>query len=264
VTPSDSPPLVGRLFTRDQVVHDLLPRLLETAVCSAPWLSTLFEPVVREGQVLYRYRQGAYPPGGKASRMRRCPTCGRTCPPNGLAGTPCCDCQIEVEQEAFHVRIRKPPARDISTDLQRRWWPLGITYVEFIASPTSEMILTQYGQSQFIPAETNGEEGSAFDFSEWSEGPLAPEDRPRKSSLGDYRTALAIALRRLNPLKKERGRHPGCQIVLLPEEPDALEREIAYYRRTDRIVPSALRISHPYRPDPPESRELLPQDDPGD
>jgi hypothetical protein len=160
-----------------------------------------------------------------------------------------------VEQEAFHVRIRKPPARDISTDLQRRWWPLGITYVEFIASPTSEMILRQRDQSQFAPAETNGEEGGAFDFSEWSDGPLAPEDRPRKSTIGDYRVALAIALRWLNPPKKEAGRHPGCKVLLLPESSEALKQEIAYYRRTGQIMPSARRHRHPYRPEPPDSSE---------
>ncbi|KPK44605.1 MAG: hypothetical protein AMK72_11890 [Planctomycetes bacterium SM23_25] len=55
-----------------------------------------------------------------------------------------------------------------------------------------------------------------------------------------------------------------ARVVLLPETSDALKREIAYYRRTGRVIPSARRWNHPYRPEPPDSREqTLSCTDPG-
>ncbi|KPJ77408.1 MAG: hypothetical protein AMS14_00610 [Planctomycetes bacterium DG_20] len=263
MTPPDSSPPPGRLFTRDQVIHDLVPTLLGTAFCSARWLAALFEPVRQEGQVLYRYRRGAYPPGGKQSLMRTCPACGRMSPPNGVPGSACCDCETEAAQEAFLARLRTGHGRDLAADLQRRWWPRRVTDAEFVACPTAGAVLGQDEGGLSVP-ETETQEGCAFDFAEWSDGPLVPEDRPQRTSLGDYRVALAIALRRLSPPKKEAGRHPGCRVVLLPETSDALKREIAYYRRTGRVIPSARRWNHPYRPEPPDSREqTLSCTDPG-
>jgi len=254
VTPPASSRPAGRLFTRDQVIHDLVPTLLGTAFCSARWLAASFETVHQEGQVLYRYRRGAYPPGGKQSLMRKCPACGRMRTPDGVPGSACCDCESEAAQATSLARLRTGPGRDLAADLQRRWWPRRVTYAEFVASPTAGAVLGQDEGGLSVP-ETETQEGCAFDFAEWSDGPLVPEDRPQRSSLGDYRVALAIALRRLSPPKREVGRHPGCQVVLLPETPEALGREIAYYRRTGRIVPSARRYSHPYRPEPLDSRE---------
>lgn len=246
-SPEAAQPAEG-LITRDHLAYDVAPKLLRSEFCSAPWLAASFDVVHTEDQMLYRRRRDFYPPGGNASLMQRCPVCGRMCPPNGARGDPCCDCETEAAHEAFLARLRAPACRDMDADLQRRWWPRRVTYAEFMASPTAGTLFGQEDAAQFVP-ETEEVEGCAFDFSEWSDGPWAPEDRPRKSTVGDYREALAAALRRLNPRKKEAGRHPGCQIVLLPEPREALLKEIAYHRRTGRIIPSARRVSHPYMPD---------------
>jgi hypothetical protein len=139
----------------------------------------------------------------------------------------------------------------MAADLHRRWWPLGFSYIEFVGSPTSRTFLEQCDQVSLAPG-TKGEERCAFDFSEWSDGPLAPEDRPRKSIGVTSHLALAAALRRLLPQKRDDCRHPGCAIVLLPETRAVLKREIAYYRKTLRVVPSAKRYNHPYKPERPD------------
>ncbi len=244
----DSSPLTGRFFTRYQLFHDLFPKLLQSTFCSLPWLAASFEPVQKDGQVLYRYRGGAYPPGGKRSRMRRCTTCGRTCPPNRIPASPCADCETQANQDEFLSRLRAWPGCELGVDLQRRWWSRRFTWAEFMANPMGYVVPGQDAEEPFA-SPTEAEEGCAFDISEWSDGPLASEHHPRKHSLADHRVALAIALRRLNPKKKEYGlRHPGCQVLLLPEERDGLKREISYFRRNGRIIPSARRHGHPYRP----------------
>jgi hypothetical protein len=255
---SDSVPIENRLFTREQAVTWLFPRLLQKPFCSVAWLAAAFGTARKDGQVFFRYRKGVYPPGGKASLMRRCPVCGRTCPPNRPAGNTCCDCEAEAARKAFLSRLRTPVGRSIKEDLWRRWWRTPIPYVDFMACPTSEAVLGPLEEPERL---TEAEEEGAYDFSEWSDGPLAPEDRPRRSSLCDHREALAIAVRWLDIPKKDGARHPGCQMVLLPENKKALAREIAYFRRTGRVILSAKRVSHPYRPfdpvafprDPPAS-----------
>lgn len=102
-------------------------------------------------------------------------------------------------------------------------------------------------------------EGNAFYFD--------PADGiPPSVSVGDqHRTAVRIATDRMNP-RKERGRSPGCQILLLPESAARLREEIEYFENKWRdmsaqnrrkypysaIMPSAKRYSRPmpYRPAP--------------
>ena len=246
-SPEAAQPAEG-LIARDHLVYDVMPKLLQSEFCSAPWLAASFEMVHTEDQALYRRRRDFYPPGGNASLMRRCPACGRTCPPNASVAGPCVDCEADLSYERFHAWIGAPERRSINTDLLRRWWPRRPTYAEFMESPDGAL-LTAPDLGPDVLDLTKAEDGAPSTNEGLCDGPLTSDERPQKNWITDVRLALRIAMRRLNPRKKEAGRHPGCQIVLLPESREALLGEIAYRRRTGRIIPSALRVSHPYRRD---------------
>ena len=199
-----------------------------------------FPPV---GSRYYVFRRRIYIRG-----MQQCRSCKRVCPPNGAGGSPCCDCQTEKKERDFLKRALHRQCRELLPDLRRLWWRSAISYADFMDRPTAGLLgglcLEQDGEE--LP---EAEEGSAF-YAD-ADRPTTSDERPQISNVSDPRVALQIALRRLDPPKKERGvRAPGCQIVLVPETAKRLRKEMAYYREKARIMPSARRYSrhNPYLP----------------
>jgi len=233
-------------------------RLRDGVVCSEPWLETVVRPSA-DGQT-WLYLPEVYPPGGGKTLMRNCPACGRICPPSGADGSPCCDCRTEKEQRGFLKWALQRRQRELLPDLRRRWWRSAISYADFVERPTAGLL---GGLCLGQPGEDTAEEEEGNAFCADAEGPSTSDEKGQTGSISDPVASREIALRRLgwNPsrrtrrtdwrtVKREKGRCPGCQFLLLPEGKGKLQEEIAYYREHGRIRPSARRYSrhNPYLP----------------
>jgi hypothetical protein len=231
---------------RQQQRDALCKMLCERGWCSWPWAEACVSWNAVDGK--WDLLPGVFPPGGAETLMQECPICKRVCPPNGADGSSCCDCQTEKEERDFLKWAIHGQNRELLPNLGRLWWRSAISYADFMERPTAGLL----GGScleQSAEGMTGAAEGNAF-YAD-ADGPTTSDERGRTNNVTDPRLALQIALRRLNPRKKE-GRCPGCQILLLPESENVLQEEIAYFETNGRVRPSARRYSrhYPYLPAP--------------
>lgn len=234
---------------------------LRDVVCSEPWVESIIAPAPDGTD--WRYLPDIYPPGREKTQMRVCPACRRICPPAGGDGQPCCDCQTEQEEDRYIEWIVRRERRELREDIARLWWRSAIPIADqpFIISrdwkrkkrkakdrsPTTEFAgaCLSDGGGPPLPIEFFGREwvkavdGCPYDTREL----LEDGELGRGSETRGIRIALEIARRRLDPPKKEKGRAPGCQVLLLPESEKALRKEIAYFKAKRRVMPSARRYS---------------------
>lgn len=234
---------------------------LRAVLCSEPWVESIIAPA--PDGATWRYMPDAYPPGGDKTKMRDCPACRRICPPAGGSGQPCCDCQTEQAEDGYIEWIVRRERRELREDIARLWWRSALPIADrpFIISrdwrrkkrmakdraPITELAGACLGDGgrPALPVAIFGRkwvkavEGCPYDTRE-----LFEEGEPGGGSeTRGIRIALEIARRRLDPPKKEKGRAPGCQVLLLPESEKALLKEIAYFKAKRRIMPSTRRYS---------------------
>jgi hypothetical protein len=144
-------------------------RLLREVVCSEYWLNEIVSPVDEMGDV-WLIHQDAYPPRGNTTTpMRQCPCCGRICPPNGPAGSPCCDCQAEHDLDAMLKWIADPSRRDLAPELLQLSHLQGIAYSRFKENRNGGSL------GGFAEVEPD------YDGSEWQPKSLRPCPRGRRS-----------------------------------------------------------------------------------
>jgi hypothetical protein len=252
--------LDGQPVTVSQFRHEIVPRLLATGFCSSPWVAAAFAADLSDRrQPRLRYQRLVFPPGGKATLMRRCPACRRMSPPNLTRGEPCADCELEAAWERFAARLRPPADPALAEELYRRWWHSGPTYRELLGG-SGMALFRRMDARDFLPRPTAAEEGSAIDADDLADGPVTSDERPWGSQPVDARLAFQAARRRLIRPREGSGLHPGSDLVMLPERKSDLRKEISYYRRRKRVKPRARRYSQadPYYrapedrdPDPP-------------
>jgi hypothetical protein len=191
-------------------------RLLRDRVCSAPWADTVLE-AIRRGESQEAIRK-LYPPGGKIETgMRKCPECGKWCPPNGPSGMQCCDCACQLAEEQIREWAKLLP------DLYRCWWPRGMHFIEFLG--------------QLDNLATRG----LLEYSRPKRQPRGGGDaiHSRKTDADRYRKAAEIAKRHLKGRSGARI-SPGCRLPVLPENEDSLQKEIAYYAsHRPEVLPEA-------------------------
>ncbi len=251
--------LDGQPVTLGQFRDELAPRLLATGFCSRPWVVAAFAADNSDRrQPRLRYQRGAFPPGGKATLMRRCPACGRMSPPNVTPGEPCSDCELEAAWHRLVARLQPPTDPDLAEELYRRWWHSGPTYREFLDRP-GLALLRRTDARDFHPQPTAAEEGAAIDADDLADGPLTSDERAWGSQPINTRLAFQAARRRLIKPREGSGLHPGSDLVLQPERKKDLRKEISYYRRKKRVKPRARRYSRfdPYNR-APEDRDPAP------
>lgn len=230
-------------------------RQLRDVVCSEPWVESIIAPAPNGTE--WRYLPEVYPPGGDETKMCVCPACRRICPPT-VADGQCCDCQTEQEEDRYIEWIVRRERRELREDIARLWWRSESPYADqpFIISRDWKMKKRKAKDRSAITGFagaclgdeggplTDAEEGCPYNMRE-----LYDAGEPdRGSQTQGARIALEIARRRLDPPKKEKGRAPGCQVLLLPESQEALTKEIAYFKTKHRVMPSARRYSrhNPY------------------
>src|SRR5690349_19826955 len=111
-----------REFTRLEF-EQATPRLLEKRFCSGRWLLDCFEAGWRDPDgLVYRFLPWVYPPGGRDTRMIRCPSCQRLGPPPIIVGERCLDCQdvdFVAKSEAYQ---NDPQVAQMQDELSARWW----------------------------------------------------------------------------------------------------------------------------------------------
>lgn len=314
-------------------------RALWNALCERGWCSRSWAEECIEWDAAERrwyLLEGVFPPGGaatsnhlrKSKRMRACPACNRTCPPDKWVLPPkerksvgirsssrwpcvsarhdlCCDCEIATQERAFASRLKR--GEDGLWDaLEARWWARARTCTEIAdaAGPAVTKPKRKSNKSKrkepcpwcgecslrrrvlgdevgwdlgkawkctacgtlvplwwferdtkratapaladkayFSRQHEENDQGSALCFDAEDDGP----DKTRGSLTGPLARA---AFGRLFGGKREEGvRAPGCRLVLLVQDDEQAQKEIAYYRKTGRIMPSARRYSqaNPHR-----------------
>ncbi len=218
--------------------------LRDKVCCSQPWVdAVVVSEAGNHGRIWYRL-DGVFPPGGNKTLMRKCPSCGRICPPNGQKGNPCCDCEAADSWLAIHRYERSQCYRDLVPDLLHRHWPSAISYSDFLADPRAGLPGTDKQSLRFARIV---ERLTSLDATCGTpdEGPVASDESILGNVL-DPRVAVSIAVGHLTRPREGSRKHPGCQLVLLPETEEGLRKEICHYQETGRIMPSARRINHLY------------------
>ncbi len=239
--------------------------LREKVCCSAPWADAALAET-RAGKTVTEF----YPPGGKAETgMRKCPDCGKWCPPN-IVSPSCCDCELEQSWEW----LDSPARKHLWPELRRLWWLRAMPFTELVgqmlrAWRTARPALASENRSEersarllsdMCECDTIEEGGAAaygtkadnasapedvsdpedafdteaaFDTEEW----LASEDGPRKrAATATYLESAKIELFRL---RNNTRRHIalGCKLPVLNENDQSLRREIAHYQRNKPPIP---------------------------
>ncbi len=221
-------------------------QLLATEFCSQWWITA--SHVRRRdshGRVLVCRKAGAYPLGD----MVHCLDCGKWAP-GATHEARCVDCQVEFDRVTFIGRTRRWPRPD-RLEFWQRYWSRSETVEQWMLRrmprPTARMEADSSlagdqgdGDSSIDEADVLG--GSLERDQTWGNTPSAHElfKQLRERFLEVVRTKDGKKKKRI----KRRG--AGCQKALLSENDHGLLHEIAYYRRTGRIVPSARRVSDPF------------------
>lgn len=230
----------------ESCVHqsDFSPRrLLETEFCSPWWLSASHvRRRDRQGRIVVCRKSGGYPVGD----MVRCPECGRYAPPD-ISREVCVDCRVEIEQRRFNERLR-PMSRDDRIVLLTIFWRRPTRTKAWLSkgmhAPRVEVDVLTMLDAQDQDA------GSAIDEADLFDGTLEPDQKwgntPSSRDLLDQLRKKFIDPRApKNPEQRQRIKRSGagCGMILLPENDEALKKEIAYYQARGVIIPSARRVN---------------------
>ncbi len=192
-------------------------RLLHEVICSEYWLNEIVSPADGTGDV-WLIHEEAYPPRGRGrTPMRPCPSCRRICPPNGPAGSPCCDCQAEHDLDAMLKWIADPSRRDLAPELLRLSRVQGIAYSRFKENRNGGAL---GGFAEVEPY---------YKGAEWQ--PISDNEPPRSH--------FALAREAVEAADKLLRRHGGCCVALLPEDEKKLKDEIAHFAEHGTIMPRA-------------------------
>jgi hypothetical protein len=220
-------------------------RLLETEFCSPWWLTASHvRRRDRQGRIVVCRKAGCYPIGG----MVRCPECGRSAPPD-ISRAVCVDCRVEIEQRRFNERLR-PLCRDDRVVLLAIYWRRPTRTQEWLSegmpAPRAEVddLTSLDDQDQ--------DAGSAIDEADLFDGSLEPDQRwgntpSSRDLLDQLRKRFLDPHGPQNPEQRQRIKRSGagCRMILLPENDEALKKEIAYFQARGVVIPSARRVSNP-------------------
>ena len=193
-----------------------LGKYLERIACSATWADDFLEAAehAHRPAIRGRLRDYYFPPGGDATRMQQCESCGRLYPcyyvavrtfgrtPEGgprVLGRWCVDCWID------YVADHAPEAMKL--------WPRGIRYDWMRGGKRPD------GEGEFPDSDFDGAKLSG------------------KFAAMRAEAAWQAAVNRM----QDRGPHsaPGCQLIGLPDDDGELAREITHLEQTGELMPYA-------------------------
>jgi hypothetical protein len=219
--------------------------LLEEEFCSPWWIAA--SHVRRhdgQGRILVCRKRDAYPVAG----MVQCSACGRWAPADPLDPL-CIDCRTETEHERFLRRVRRWPPGD-RADLFRTYWRRPMGMCDWFKEGMPPLV----GVIDFdvVPPDGASDNDSPIRKADLYDGSLEPDQRwgdtsSFHESLRRMRDCFAEEyVTRKGEIKLRLRRRFGHQKALLPESDNALRKEIAYFRKTGRIMPRARRLNNPF------------------
>ena len=232
-------------------------RLLRDVVCSIYWLDQIVIPADgQDGQSdVWLICQDAYPPHNDGrSQMQVCSVCNHICPSNIFTDELCCDCLVELKQEAMAKMIADPANRDIVRDLLRlsrlpifsyslfqkthsldalgvcieegegasdgdaRWWAvLDSRLHSDNASPTS-------------PSKTKSSKAKSSEAK-------PPKNKPSETKPPRHYLRSPRAM--TDHVHEFLSKRAGSGASLLPEKKCELKKEITYFKKNGTIMPRA-------------------------